>query len=369
MDLQTYKIALGKLTRTNTPYKTYRLTDLRTYRMSDTLIDTVREFIALRQGRTIDISYVRNELKIDPNSKAWEGLYTVLSRLVQERKLRPSGKKDGVYSVVTQIEPVRVFIPGRERRPLFDLVFPRVFDTMAEMDFAKYVCIREGDLLTFGGVKSKGKTTLCLNICGENIDKKPVLMGNEYTVLVNDKFEPAPRFLNRLDTMAEWVDWTDENGYDKFTLLPIRNDYAEHIVSDRINIIDWINLDGGELYDIGKVLEGIKANLGRGIAIVALQKGEGATNPRGGQFVRDFSDVELLLDGFGGSEDDILLTIKGVKEKTAPIVGKTYAYSITGNGTKIVNFREVKKCSDCRGVGYKVGKECEQCSGHKFVNK
>jgi len=194
-------------------------------------------------------------------------------------------------------------------------------------------------------------------------------MGNEYTNLVKGEYEPSPRFLNRVDTMSEWVKWVDDDGYDKFTLLPVRDDYAEHIVADRINIIDWINLDGNQLYDIGKILEGIKANLGRGVAIIGLQKGEGAINPRGGQFVRDFSDMEILLDGFGNNEDDILLTIKGVKEKHSPIVGKTYAYTIAGNGTKMLNFREVKKCPDCRGQGYKVGKECDVCFGKKYVDK
>ncbi len=133
-------------------------------------------------------------------------------------------------------------------------------------------------------------TTICLNICGENIDKRPVLMGNEYTVKLVDKdkkeyYDPAPRFLNRIEAMdtrnGGWINWVDENGKDKFLLLPVRDDYAEHIVKDRINIIDWINIDTGELYTIGNVLESIKKQLGRGVAVVALQKKEGADAGRG----------------------------------------------------------------------------------------
>ncbi len=315
---------------------------------------------------------------IDPESSV---LGVTFNRMVEDRKLRRLGR--GLYKKVYHPAPVRVFIPGRERRPPFDLRFPRDDEGLV-IDIADGIIIRDGDLITIGGVKSKGKTTLCLGFCAANVDKLPVLMGNEYTVLVNEKvdgevkpvFKPAPRFFNRLDTMKEWVNWTDENGNDKFTLLPIRSDYAEHIVKDRINIIDWINLDGNALYDIGKILEGIKANLGRGVAIIALQKSELANNPRGGQFVRDFSDVELLLDGFGSNDGDILLTVKGIKEKPKlqpSIVGRTYAYTIINDGTQITNFREVVKCPTCYGRGYtgkgEYGKRCDVCDGLKYVDK
>ncbi len=337
--------------------------------MTENLSDKLREFLRKTQGRVVELNQLRAELKINPDSPAWDGIRVLMLNLTKTNVVKPSGKKDGVYKVITQVEPVQIFGQKRERRPPFELIFPKDFDKGAEMDFAEYVVIREGDLITIGGVKSKGKTTLCLNYCAENIDKKPVLMGNEYTKLVEDKYEPAQRFLHRLDVMSEWINWVDEEGYDKFTLLPIHDDYAEHIVRDRINIIDWINIDAGQLYDIGKVLEDIKANLGRGIGIVALQKGESSDNPRGGQFVRDFSDLELLLDGFGEGEDDILLTVKGAKEKTKPIVGKIYSYTIGGSGTKILNFREVKKCTACFGKGYTNKGKCDTCFGTKFVDK
>jgi len=95
-----------------------------------------------------------------------------------------------------------------------------------------------------------------------------------------------------------WINWVNGDGTDKFQLMPIKEDYAEHIERDRINIIDWINLDANQLYDIAKVVEGIKENLGRGIAIIVLQKSDSADKARGGQFSKDFSDCELLLDQF-----------------------------------------------------------------------
>ena len=311
-----------------------------------------------------NVETFRRKHDIDPENSI---LYVTLNRLIGEKKLKRLGR--GIYKKIKLAEPVRVFTPDRKERPVFDLSFPEDKEKGMPINIAEHIILREGDLITLGGVKSKGKTTLCLNFAAANIDKKPVLMGNEYTVFTEGRFEPAPRFFNRLEKMREWVEWTDTDGYDKFTLLPVREDYAEQIVRDKINIIDWINIDANRLYDISQVLEDIKAGLGRGIGIVALQKGEGAINPRGGQFVRDFSDLEILLDGFGDNDDDILLTIKGVKEKTAPIVGKTYAYSIREMGTEIWNFREINKCPTCKSSGYTKGGICEDCLGRKYIDK
>lgn len=338
---------------------------------AERLSDKLTEYLRGAQGRRVSLKDIREYLKIETGSKDDQNLRTQMSTTMVAKKIvAHSGLNDGYYKVIKKVNPVRVFTPGRERRPIFELRFPMDKEKEIEIPIADHIVLREGDLVTLGGVKSKGKTTLCINFLAENIDKCPVLMGNEYTVAVGEGFDPAPRFLSRLDRMGGWVDWVDADGYDRFTLLPVREDYAENIISGKINIIDWINLNAGQLYDIGKVLEDIKASLGRGIGIVALQKGEGAINPRGGQFVRDFSDVEILLDGFGDGEDDILMTVKGCKEKTAPIVGKSYAYSIHNEGTEIWDFREVKKCLVCKGSGYtKGGGYCDTCNGKKFVDK
>lgn len=333
------------------------------------LSDRMRELLLQAQGKEVDYGYIRTELRIDPSSPAWHGVRQQMLLFVQAGLVSPSGRKDGIFKVIRQIKPVKVFSVERQRRPPIEFHFPRDWTTGMELSFAKAIVVREGDLITIGGVKSTGKTQLSLAFCAENIDSRPVLLGNEYTVLTADHYEPAPRFLVRLDKMREWVNWIDENGEDKFTLLPVMEDYPEHTIRDRLNIYDWINLDAHALYDVGKVLGAIKAAIGKGIGIAVLQKGEGASNPRGGQFVRDFSDVEILLDPFGNNPHDVLLTIKGVKEATKPIVGKAYAYTVGDAGTKIFNFREVRKCSACGGSRYSKGHTCETCLGTGFVEK
>lgn len=338
--------------------------------MLERLSDKLREYLGSVQGRVVNLKDLRAELKIDPADPAWDGIRVQMLNLSKDKIVRPSGRNDGVYKVVTQVKPVKVFVDERERRPPFDLFFPKDFDTGMPMSFAESIVIREGDIVTIGGVSNYGKTCLALNFCGENINYLPVLMGNEYTTRVGDtdEYEPTPRFLNRLDNM-DWVEWVNGAGEDKFTLLPVREDYAEHIVKDRINIIDWINLDASRLFDISKLMSDIKAEVGRGIAIPVLQKGEGAM-PRGGQFAKDFTDCELLIDRL--SERESLLTIGKVKEYTRPVIGKTFAFGIS-QGIKIINFREITKCPTCFGKGWKKAGNtsipCDICFKTGYIDK
>ena len=338
--------------------------------MAERLSDRLREYLRSVQGRVVNLKDLRAELKIDPADSAWDGIRVLMHNLVKEKVVRPSGRNDGIYKVVTQIKPVRVFAKERERRLPFNLFFPKDFKTGMEFPFAESIVIREGDVLSIGGVSNYGKTCLAVNFCGENIEYLPILMGNEYTTRVGDtnEYEPTPRFINRLEEM-DWVEWVNGTGEDKFILLPVREDYAEHIVKDRINIVDWINLDADRLYDISKIMDDIKAELGRGIAILVLQKSDLANAPRGGQFAKDFTDCELLIDKL--SETESMLTIGKVKESTKSVIGKTFAFSIL-RGVKITNFREIIKCPTCYGKGWKkagnISIPCEDCSKTGYVD-
>jgi len=334
------------------------------------LADKLRGYLLGAQGRVVNLRDLRAELKIDPASPEWESCGREMRRLVSEKIVSPSGRKDGVYRVVTQVKPVRVFDKSRQRVPPFDLKFPQDFDTGMEMLFAEDIVVREGDLIEIGGQSNFGKTCLALNFTGENIDRLPILMGNEYTTRVGDtnEYEPTPRFLNRLDNM-DWVKWTDGDDMDKFVLLPVRADYAEHIVKGRINIIDWINLPANQLYDISKVEEDIKAELGRGIGIAVLQKGSGDM-ARGGQFTKDFIDCELLIDKL--TDNESMLTIGKVKESTKSVMGRTFAFGIF-KGVKITNFREIIKCPICYGKGWKKAGNtsipCDNCNRTGYVDR
>lgn len=327
--------------------------------MPELTTEIIREYLKPLQGREVTLTAIRNDLKIDKESKAWNAVRTILFQLAEQKVVRPSGKRDGLWKVVTIAVPVPVFSVQRERRPPFPLVFPKDFDSMMELPIANHVIVREGDLILIGGVSNFGKTTLSMNFLGENIDFHPILLGNEFT----KDDEPTPRFLNRLDAMG-WVEWTNSDHADKFTLLPVYEDFAENVVRDRINIIDWVNLDD-EAYKIGRVMGQIKRAIGNGIGIIVLQKGEHAEAARGGQFTKDFADLELLIDKHGNFESR--LTVGKCKESNGPLTGRSWVYGIE-QGVKIHNVREVKKCWTCKGTGVGKGGECFSCKGTGWKN-
>ena len=333
--------------------------------MAEITTAEIKEYLQPRQGQIVTLNQVREDHNIVRGSKSWVAVSNIFFQLAEQSIVSPVGRRSGIYKVVTEVFPVRVFDDTREERPPFELIFPRDFNSMMEICDASDIVIREGDVVLIAGMSNYFKTGLCLNFCGENIDKNPILMGSEYTIKTETGYDVSPRFYNRLNTMREWINWTDEEGYDKFTLLPVWEDYAEHIVKNKINIIDWINLPG-EYYMISPLMERVKKSLGRGIGILVIQKNKDTPHGIGGGRTREFADCELLLDQLG--ETEILLTIGKVKEATKPVVGKTYAFGSSG-GVKILNFREVKKCPRCHFSGYVKGEKCPECFGYKYVDR
>jgi len=269
------------------------------------------------------------------------------------------------YRKVKVVKPIKVF--GRERRPVIQLNPPQDRETGEPLSFFSDIVLRQGDLWMLSGFKNKGKTNMIMNIISENLDKNPVLMGNEYTIMGKDgEYEPSPRFLNRLDNM-NWVQWVNGEGKERFELLPVYQDFAEQIHPGGFYIIDWINLPG-EYYMISPILEEVKRALGTGIAIVVLQKNPGVDYGRGGNPSKDFVDAEILLDPYGDDPSMTMLTIGNVKETRSPIMGHKFVYKIK-NGVEIIDFREVVKCGNCYGKGWRNNRPCDVCNKLGYVDR
>lgn len=321
--------------------------------------DEVRQFLESIRGQEITLRDLRSEFGIMSGDKSFDTIRYIIRDLQTQGVVKPVGKNAGRYKVIRRVHPIKIFGVERERRPPFPFKFPKDFDTGMEFPFAEKIVIREGDCILIGGVSNYGKTTISMNIIGENIDFNPALLGNEFSMAD----QPTERFLNRLDAM-DWVQWTNSDGEDRFTLLPVNDDFAENIIKDRINVIDWINLPG-EYYMISPLMEGLKRAIGKGIVIPILQKNEDSTHGRGGAPTRDFADLELLIDKH--SEFESRLTIGKCKESKGFVVGRSWAYGIF-NGVRITNMREVKKCRTCYGKGYTKHGGCEFCNESGWID-
>ena len=127
--------------------------------MAEISANDLKDFLSKRQGLEVTLASIRKEFNILAGSKSFDAVRNILYQLAEQKIVRPSGKRDGVYKVIRQVSPVPVFSVERERRPTFDLIFPRDFDTMAEFFFSQSIVIREGDLVLISGVSNYGKTT------------------------------------------------------------------------------------------------------------------------------------------------------------------------------------------------------------------
>jgi hypothetical protein len=196
-------------------------------------------------------------------------------------------------------------------------------------------------------------------------------MGNEYTTLDGIA---SPKFKRRMMAMAEnWLTddgeqngWLKDNGEPKFQLLPVKENFEDYVESGKINIIDWINLSGDKSYDIGKIIENIKTNIGKGIAIVVVQKSENKELGRGGDYTRDMADVYFTLDPLG--KIGTRLSVGKVKAYKHSVTGRSWGFEIRDFGANLTNIRELKKCYSCHGTGSKFGKECSTCFGKGWLD-
>uniref|UniRef100_A0A6H2A4E0 Uncharacterized protein n=1 Tax=viral metagenome TaxID=1070528 RepID=A0A6H2A4E0_9ZZZZ len=306
-----------------------------------------------------DLEGLRARYQIDAESSAF---YTAISRLVTERKIKRLGR--GKYRRVKYVEPVKWWGTNTNEEPI-NFRFPRSYDDDTEFGIEDCVEVFEGDMILIAGTSNYGKTTLALNILGENLGLMPsVLMGSEYTA---SDGKITPKFKRRMNRM-KWVNWI-EDGQPRFNLYPVGSDYEDYIQPDSINVIDWISLPG-EYYLIDNVLKQIKDRVGKGVCVPVIQKNEGLKFGEGGERTERYADIYITVDPYGS---DSMITLGKVKAPKGKAMGRMWRFSIVDYGANLHDIYELVKCNKCWGKGYvKSGNNsirCDGCQGRKFVDK
>lgn len=340
--------------------------------MIERLSDRLLIYLQTAIGREVNLKDIRAFLRIEPGSKDDQNLRTQMATtMIKGKTVKPSGRNDGVYKVLTPIKPVEWSLDGEDKEGILDIHFPRSYIDDTTFGIEDLVEISEGDLILITGETNYGKTAMANTMLGENLEllpSIPYLMGSEYT---GSDEQMSPKFRRRLKRM-NWVQWTDDNGKRKFELLPVGADYEDYVVPDHLTIIDWISLPG-EYYLIDRVMKTIKDAVGlHGLAVVVVQKNKGAEFAEGGQRSERYADLVLKIDRFG--EHESMLTIGKVKAAKGKIpTGRMWAFEITDYGANFQNIREVIKCSKCWAKGYikadQENKRCPVCQGKKYVTK
>ena len=336
--------------------------------MTERLIDKLRQYLSSAEGRDVTLRQIRDELRLEPGTTAWESVRVSMLRLSGENIVKPSGRNDGVYKVLKPVVPVVFSLDGDDKEGVLNVRYPRSYIDDTTFGLDELVELSEGDLALVTGETNYGKTTIALSFLGENLSLfvRSVLMGCEYTSSEGQILPKLKRRLRRMD----WAVWT-ENGKPRFDLLPTEQDYQYWVARDALTVIDWITLPG-EFWMIDTVMKTIKNSIGRGLGIVVLQKNKGNEFAEGGQRSERVADLVLKIDKFGQFES--ILTIGKVKSPIGKSpVGRRFAFEIANYGANLQNIREVIKCPKCWTKGYiRVGQEnqrCPSCKGLKFIDK
>lgn len=146
----------------------------------------------------------------------------------------------------------------------------------------KYVNLFPGNMAVVAGSPNAGKTALLLDFIYLNQDSFPVFyfcseMG---AVELRDRLDKFPGM-----AIEDW----------RFEAKERAGDFADVIRPDCVNVIDYLEMTT-ELYLINTHLTAISHKLGSGIAIVALQKKQGATFGRGQEFGMEKPKLYLSMD-------------------------------------------------------------------------
>ena len=336
--------------------------------MAERLIDKLRELLSSAEGRVVDISQLRNELRLEPGTSAWESIRMSMKLLEKQKVVKPSGLNDGRFKVLLPVKPVIFSLDGDEKEGILDVRFPRSYVDDSVFEFQDDIELSQGDAILVTGETNYGKTGIAVSFLGENLDllEASDLMGSEYN---SPDGQISSKFRRRLKRM-DWVVWEDDKGM-RFNLWPVEHDYEDYIVPNHLTIIDWLTIPG-EFWLIDTVMKTIKNSIGKGLAIIVTQKNKGAEFSEGGQRAERYADLVLKIDRFGINES--LLTVGKVKaSKGKSPTGRTFAFGFADYGANLIDIREVVRCPKCWGKGY-IGrnsekKRCPSCEGKKYIDK
>lgn len=234
-----------------------------------------------------------------------------------------------------------------------NIQWPVSHQDATEFGFDKTFIVPAGGLIVVAGVSNAGKTGFMQNFCIENADIYHV------TMMINEANKSM--FRRRINRMT-WFNPLGTNGKVKFDLIERHGDWKYAVQPDDINIIDWIDMPDGDFYKINGILDGIKSRLGRGIAVVALQKSEGKGLGTGGQFSEHLANIYLNID-YGR------LTVRKCKEWNAPNPnGRTWGFEIVEGGSQFADIREIKLCPKCGGRCLTAHTHCDNCHAKGWVD-
>jgi len=212
------------------------------------------------------------ELNLGPSNK--NNRRYILHQLISKNIIETHPTKQGIYRLIknnaNELDWRNADISGT-----IPIVWP--------FDLHDYTVMYPKNIVILAGSSNAGKTAFLLNTIKLNMANFKVHyfsseMGPEELKLRLSKFDDV--------TEDDW----------KFSAQERSSKFADVITPDDINIIDYIEMGAGEFYLIGDEIRAIFDKLGKGIAVIALQKKKGAELGRGAEFSLEKPRLYLSMD-------------------------------------------------------------------------
>jgi len=296
-------------------------------------------FLPLQKGKRFEMNDVyrffleRSNHSSDELSKRKKILGDVIYNITHVNK-EPELEQDGRWYRLIDRELQIISLKKSGDKTLFDLVYPSDHeDPTAKFGFEDSIKLFPGDIVGIAGGGNLGKTTMCLNLAVDNMDK--------YKVIYFTSEFHSEKFIDRIGGF-DWVNPWDENGNLRFKLARLTENFIDQIQEGYINIFDWVRMDE-EQWKINALMDKVTKKLnGKGLAIISMQKRSNKNYAVGGEGSMDYASAYFTIS-FEGETKRNILKVEKVK---SPVVGndpnyKKYSFRLVG-GAKFTDIKEEK---------------------------
>lgn len=218
------------------------------------------------------------------------------------------------------------------RNDTLEIKWPYDHEEQTNFGFDESIKIYPGDLIVVAGEGNKGKTTFALNFVVENMDIYPCFY---FTSEFN-----ASKFTDRMASF-NWVNIFKKDGTPKFILAEQDQNWQDIIQPNAINVVDWVYLED-DAWKMRGVMRNIIKNVGRGIALVVIQKRSYKQVGEGGEGTMDLASVYLTIRYDEKLGSNVLRVNKVKSPKNIDPNYQQFTFKIVQNGAKFHDIQELK---------------------------
>ena len=233
----------------------------------------------------------------------------VLARMVEEGFIERFSNKNGVFRKIER-QSAEIDWKSADPSSIFHISWPFKLEQL--------VHIYRKNIIVVAGSSNAGKTAFLLNVIYEN------MLAHEGNIHYFTS-EMSPEELKlRLGKFQL------NDGFWNFKAYDRSSKFSDAIVPDGINIIDYLELTDN-FFAVGGEIKEIFDRLGKGIAIIAIQKKAGSDLARGAEFTLEKARLYISID----QNRLKIVKAKNFAQEGVNPNGKVFDFSLV-NGCKFV---------------------------------